>query len=135
MADKLTGKASSFLFNGTSIPISKYSPKSTRKLADTTDSANYDAGTDLIHNSQLPASIQMELSVEGKFSKSKTNAALITQLYSGATAVPTILNLDAGTIYGHGNFDMGDFSADVPVEDTVSWTATFRSNGVFTPGS
>lgn len=133
--DRMVGSASGFTLNGTTIPITKYTPKGNRKLADTTDTGDYDPTSGLVWNSQLPVSANLELTVEGRFRRSSTMNALVKLLFSGATAVPTVLNLDAGTLFGHGNFDIKDFSTDVPAEDTVTWTATFKSNGVFTPGA
>jgi len=132
---KLTGKSSYFKYNGVTISITKYSAKSARDMADSTDSSNYDAASDLVYHAQLPVSIRLDLDVEGRFDLNSTNANLIASLYSNATAVPVQLGLNAGTLYGHGNFDIMDFTCDVPVMDVVTWRATFRSNGVFTPGS
>jgi hypothetical protein len=132
---KITGKAGSFTFNGTVIPFKKWSPKVTRKLADTTDSADYDTTTDMIHESQLPVSLSQELSIEGNFNTTTTDAQIITNLYSGAAAVPVILKISPSVIFGHGNFDLSDFSMDNPVDDTATWSATLKSNGVFTRGS
>lgn len=135
MPDRLTGKASYFTYGGAQIPITKYTAKSTRTLADTTDSADYDSGNNIIYKSQIPVSEQMELSVEGNFYLSITNQTLLTAILTGVNEVPVVLGLNAGALFGSGNFDISDFSTDVPVEDTVKWTATFRSNGPFNPGS
>jgi len=135
MANKLTGKASYVLLNNTQIPITKYSPKVTRTLADSTDSTDYDATIDMINMSQLPVTLSQELSVEGKWNLANTNQALLTMCYSGITAVPVVLGLNAGALFGSGLFDMSDFSADSPINDTITFTCTLRSNGKFTPGS
>lgn len=135
MASKLTGKASSFVYNANTIPITKYAPKGNRKLADTTDSTNYDAASGLVWNSQLACSANLELDVEGFYYTTNTDSQVVAELFSGNAAVAAVLNLDAGDIFGHGNFDISNFEASVPIEDTVSWKATFKSNGVFTHGS
>jgi len=88
-----------------------------------------------MHKSQLPVSLQTEISIEGFFDTSATHAAIISQLYSGATAVPVILNLATSTIFGHGNFDISDFETDVPTDESVTFSATLKSNGVFIMGS
>ena len=133
--DRLAGDQSSLTFGGTSIPITKYTPKVNRKLADTTDTGDFDSAAGLIANTQVPVSYNLELSVEGKFRKSVTPSALIAQLFSGATAVPTVLTLAQGVLFGHGNFDLSDFSCEVPAEDTVTFTCTLKSNGAFTPNA
>lgn len=135
MADRLTGKQSYFFLNGFYIPITKASPRTARKLADVTDNGDYDTNTDLLWPTQLPVSAPVEISIEGRFRKSTTPAAIIALLYTGATAVQTRFGLDAQTIYGSGLFDISDFQTDAPVDDTVTFTCTVRSNGRFTPGS
>lgn len=135
MSDKLTGKASGVTFNGTALYITKYAPKVTRTLVPTTDSGDYDADSDLLHETQLAVKVSMELTVEGYYRKSQTDNAVIAALYSGAAALPVVLRLDAGSLFGHGNFDLSEFSSEVPLEDKVTWTATLKSNGKFTHGA
>jgi predicted secreted protein len=132
---KLSGKAGSFVYSGTTIPFKSMKPKTTRDLADTTDSSNYDVTSDLVHKAQLPVTIQTEVSIEGNFDLNTTDASLITQLYSGGSAVACVFNLSATKIYGHGNFDISDFETSIPVDDIVTFTATLKSNGIFTRGS
>jgi hypothetical protein len=133
--NRIVGKAGSITISGTNLAFNKWSPKVTRNMGDTTDSADYDPTSDLIHKSQRAASVQTELTVEGKWDLNTTTAGIIAMLYNGAGAVPVVLKLDATTVYGHGNFDITDFSSDHPVEDTVTWSATLKSNGIFTPGA
>jgi hypothetical protein len=65
MADRTTGKQQSFTFNSQTIPITKCSPKITRKLADTTDSGDYVTSPDMIFPTQIPVSCPLELAIEG----------------------------------------------------------------------
>ncbi len=132
-SDRITGKQSYFVINGFTVPITKYTPKTNRKLADITDNGDYDLNTDLMYPTQLPVNAVTECSVEGRYRKSSTPAAIIALLYSGAYAIFTTLGLDAGTLYGTGNFDISDFQIDVPVDDTVTFTCNIKSNGKFTP--
>lgn len=133
MPDRLTGKQSGFLLNGYAIPITKATPKTTRKLADITDNGDYDSNTDLLWPTQLPVMAPVEMTVEGRFRRSVTPAAIIALLYTGATAVLARFFLDQNLIYGSGLFDISDFQTDSPVDDTVTFTCTVRSNGKFTP--
>ena len=135
MADRLTGKQSAFYFGGYYIPITKATPKTNRKLDDITEKGDYDTNTDLLWPTQLPVMAPVELSIEGRFRKSTIPAAIMNILYTGATAVLTRLTMDASTIYGSGLFDISDFQTEMPVDDTVTFTCTVRSNGKFTPGS
>lgn len=131
----LTGKAGSFVFNGTTVPFKSLKPKTTREYADNTDSSNYDPTTDLIHKSQQKTTTQTEVTVEGLFDLNTTPTSLIAALYSGADAVPCSFNLSPTRVYGHGNFDLTDFECEAPIDDDVKWTATLKSNGIFTLNS
>lgn len=132
---KLTGRAAFFTISGTKIPFKKFTPKSTRKLVDSTDSLDYDPTSDLIWTEQLAAGMSIEFAVEGWYNLSVTPANVLNLLYTSAAAVPIVVNLNASVILGHGNFDISDFSSDIPVDDMVSFSATFKSNGVWTNGS
>lgn len=134
MADKLTGKASYINVNGVSLYITKTSPKVTRGLSDTTDSADYDSGMDMINMSQIPVTLTQDLSVEGNYHLSQTSQALLTMCYSGISAVPVVLGLNSGSTIGSGLFDLSDFASEIPITDTVKYTCTLKSNGKFTPG-
>jgi hypothetical protein len=135
MADRFSGKASKLSWGGVDFPIKKYTPKTTRKLADTTDTGDYDVSSDMLWETQVPVSIAQELSIEGYFRKSITPTLFVTQLYSGVAAVAVILTLDAGTLFGHGNYDISDFSCDIPSDDVVSFSCTAKLNGIFTPNA
>ena len=132
---KLAGKAGTFSYNGTLIPFKVMKPKVATEYADNTDSSNYDVTTNLVHKAQTPVTTQVELSIEGMFDLNTTDSTLITQLYSGAAAVPVIINLNSTKVFGHGNFDLTDFEASIPIDDMVTFTASLKSNGVFTHGS
>lgn len=135
MADRLTGKASYIVYNSNVLSITSYTPTTDRALADTTDNGDYNATADMIFPTQLPVSAKTTIEVEGRFRKSQTPAVLLANLYTGVSAVPVVLGLDAGTLYGHGNFDISNFKTSVPVEDTVTFTCTLQSNGQFTPNA
>lgn len=136
MADRLTGKASYFQFNSFTIPITKFTPKVTRKLADITDSSDYNSTNDMIYPTQIPVSTMVEGSIEGRFHKSVIPTAILAVLWTSITLIPIVFGLDlAPTVYGHGYFDISDFTTDVPVDDVVTYTANVKSNGIFTPNS
>ena len=135
MSNKLSGKSGSFTFNGQVLAFQKISPSIDRKLGDTTDSDDYDQATDMIYPSQVPISLQTKIDVEGRFNLQTTNAKLLVPLYSGATAVPVIVNITPTVVFGHGNFDVSNFSMEEPVDDIVTWKASMQSNGKFTVGS
>lgn len=135
MADKVAALSSYLTLGGVNIAITKHTPKPTRECADDTDSTNYDAASGIVHTSQTPVKTSTELTVEGRFRLSTTMSAVVALAYSGAAAVPVVLGIATGVIFGHGLFDLTDFSADFTIGDIVTWSATLKSNGVFTPGS
>jgi hypothetical protein len=123
------------ILNGAQIPITKYNPSITKNLPDITDNGDYDSQTGLIYPTQLPVSAVTELSVEGRFHLNSTPISVMALLYSGVSAIPVTLGLDAGNLFGHGNFDISNFQAVVDVRETVTFTCTMVSNGKFTPSS
>jgi hypothetical protein len=135
MSDRLTGKASAFFYNGIPIPITKATHKATRDLANTTDNGDYVQQIDLLTPTQIPTAVTTEFAIEGRYRKSSTPSAIIAALYTGVTAVPAQLYLDASTLAGHGNFDISEFQTDCPDDDVVTFTANMKSNGQFTPNA
>jgi hypothetical protein len=134
--DRLTGKASYFLYNGFAIPITKATAKGTGKMADATDNGDYDQSTDLLYPTQLKVSAPTEIAIEGRFRKSVIPPNIIAAFYeSNPGGLMANFGLDSGTILGHGYFDLTDWQADVPVDDIVTYSATLKSNGKFTPNS
>lgn len=134
--DRLTGKASYFLFGGVQIPITKAHHKADRKLADTTDNGDYQQSTDMIAPTQLAVSIGTEFAIEGRYRKSVIPGTIIQALYNSVPGgVLASLGLDASTVVGHGYFDLSDFTTEDPVDDTVTYSCTMKSNGPFTPGA
>jgi len=137
MADRLSGKAAYWTWGGTTIPITKITPKVTRKLGDTTDSGDYDATGDMLPTTQIPVGYTVEATIEGRFRYSTTPSVLLQFLFQSATQITCVFGLDINnsTIWGSGLFDVSDFQTDIPVDDIVTYTATIRSYGVFTPNS
>ncbi len=135
MADRLTGKSGYLVFGGINVPITKWSMKTNRNLPDSTDNGDYNGGDDQIYHTRIPVSVDSDVSIEGRYRKSVMPASLVAVLFTGANAVPTTLGLDTQTVYGHGNFDLMDFTCDLPIEDMVTFTATLKSNGQFIRGS
>jgi hypothetical protein len=132
---KSTGASGYFTFNGTPIPFTTITPKVTRTMDDSTDSTNFDASSNIVHLSQLPASTQTSFQIEGKINLAVVPSSLVTPLYSGATAVPCAIGYNAGSIYGHGNCDITDFEGVIDPMKTLTYSATLITNGVFTPNS
>jgi hypothetical protein len=135
VTNKLTGKASSLTYGGTTLPITKHTPSVTRTLADTTDSTDYDPTTNMLWESQIPVKLAQTLKVEGKYNTSTIPSTIIADLYSGNAAAAIVWTLKSGVVAGHGNYDISDFETSAPVNDTVTYSCTAKLNGVFTAGS
>lgn len=131
MALKVAGLQSYFIYGGVQIPITKYTVSVDRRLVDTTDNTNYDQDANILFNSQLPVMANTTISVEGLFHIDITPIALMARLYSGVTAVPTVLGLNQGNLMGSGLFDIANFECQVQIDDTVKYTCTMASNGKF----
>jgi hypothetical protein len=89
----------------------------------------------MLYPEQLPVAIGMEISVEGNYDLNSTPSVIVGLLFSGADAVPVTLGLDAGNLFGHGNFDLSEFEIGNQIDDKMGFTCTLMLNGKFTPGS
>ncbi len=133
--NKLIGKAGTITWGAASINWTKISPKVNRQMGDTTDSTSYDAATDMLWQTQLPAKLGLEYSIAGWYDTVLTPAAFVTVALTGAAAANLLFTLKSGVVFGHGLFDISAFEMEDPVDNTVTFTATLQSNGVFTYGS
>ena len=134
--DRISGKQSYWTFNGVNVPITKMTPKVTRKLGDSTDNGDYNSAQDMIATTQIPVTYTMEGAMEGRFRKSVVPSALIGNAFTSLSQIPIALGLDASpTLFGHGLCDISDFTCDVPVDDIVNYTCNVKSWGQFTPNS
>ncbi len=135
MAETLTGKASYITVAGTNLYFTKLTPKVTRKLADDTDSGNYNATDDLLYPSQLEVSAPVEIAVEGNYRKSQTPTAIIARLFTASGPYAVTFGVLTGYPHFAGNYDLSDFQIEDPLDDVVKWTATLKSNGRVSPNS
>lgn len=131
MADKATGTQSYLIINQNLIPITKYTSSADRKMADTTDTSNYDPQSGLIWPSQLDVSATIDVAVEFKYSRSRTPSGVMTPCFTNSGPFPVTLGLDAGTIIGSGMANMTNLKIDVPYDDTVTGTCNLKANGVW----
>lgn len=134
MADRLTGKASYFVFNGAQVPITKATRKVTRKMADVTDNGDYNQQQDLLTPTQLAVSAGTQFTIEGRYRKSVIPSLNGSAIYeSNPGGLLAVLGLDSSTVSGHGYFDITDYEETVPDDDAVTYSCTMTSNGAFTP--
>jgi hypothetical protein len=136
MADRLTGKASYFILDGSQVPITKATLKVVKKKADTTDNGDYVVAIDLLTPTQLMVNAMVTFAIEGRYRKSVIPAVLSQVVFeSNPGGVPAVLGLDSSTVAGHGQFDVENFQCDDPVDDTVTYTCDMTSYGQFTPNA
>jgi hypothetical protein len=136
MADRLSGKASYFVFDGAQVPITKATLKMPRKDEDTTDNGDYNSSQDVITPTQLIVSVQPTFDIEGRYRKSVIPSLISNAiLQSNPGGLPAVLGLDASTVAGHGNFDITDFEVADDVMGIVTYTASMKCNGPFTANS
>lgn len=136
MADRVSGKAVSWTFDGQTIPITKCTRKVTRKLADATDNGDYNSTTDLIYPTQLAVNVVTVYTWEGRYRKSVNPGLNSNAIYeSNPGGVLASLSVDGTTVDGHGYFDISDYEQTEPIDDIVTYTCTATSNGQFTPNS
>ncbi len=132
---KIGGQAASLTYNANTIYFTKVTPKATRKLADSTDSSNFDVTSGLIWMAQLAVTASVEVAVEGYFYTDTTDPNLLADLFSSAAARACIIKLSSTVTLGHGNFDIGDLEVGIVTDETTTIKFTLKSNGVFTHGS
>lgn len=130
-----TGKGQILTFRTIIFYVKKVSPKSDVKMADITDSSNFDATTALVWKAQLKVTGQLTLSVEANYDDNITNSLIVQDLFSGSAAGAVVFKLDSGVVFCHGNFDMSEYEQDTPIDDTVTCSYTLMSNGVPTFGA
>jgi len=133
--DRLTGKQQYITLSGTSIQTKKITPNVDRKLADSTDTSNYDVTDDVIYPSQLPVSVKVTFDVEGWYYKSATPSSIVTKLFSGGG--PYVVTFGPGTGYPHfgGKYDLSNFKVESQFDDVVNVSFKLESNGKITPNS
>jgi hypothetical protein len=132
---KVTGQANSFTYNGNTVYTTKVTPKVERKMADSTDTGNYDPTSGLIHKSQLPVTTQTTIDFEGFYYTDTTNAQVLADLYAATAARPVVVKINGTNTLGHGNADLTSLEVGIVADDIVTVKGTLMSNGVWTPGS
>ncbi len=134
---RLSGKAGYLTYNGVIIPFTKMTPKVTRKLGDTTDSADYYEDQDMLATTQIPVAYTMNATLEGRFRRASTPSVFIANAFNSLTQIPITIGLDyiTGEAWGHGLCDLSNFQTDEPVDDIITWSADIQSWGKFLPNT
>jgi hypothetical protein len=133
--DRIVGNESSWVFNGSIVPITSVTPKINRKVPDSTDSGDYNGPQDMIANTQIPASYNIEFAIEGRFRFSAI-PDLFALAVTSDTQFPMTIGLDlTPTYYGSGLVDIIDFTTTIPVEDVVNYSCNVKTWGAWRPNT
>lgn len=136
MGDRIAGAGGSVSLDGVVISFTKWSGTIEKKLADSTDSGDFDTGAGLLFGTQEEVRGDIKVEVEGRFRKSTTPNDVIGKMYSNTPGgFATILKHDAATTFGHGQANLSNVVLSQPVDDVVTFTASLTSYGKWTLGS
>lgn len=129
----MTGRGGTATVNGVVIPITKWSSKANRNLADATDSANYDVATGQTWTDMASGVVSLELTLEGNYDLATTSAQITSKIKTDGP-FPVVLQVNRTTTYLTGNFYFSDVetSLEVPGGTMVSWTANAKNSGIVT---
>lgn len=131
-----SGKQGYAEYSGTALYIKSWKGTITTKYADTTDSADYDSASGLVWNSQLPVSAKFEGEIAGNYDLNGNTDALLADLIDGTTTPVTVeLGITATEAFGYGSMQISEFAVEMPIEDTVTFTAKIMTSGKFTLGA
>lgn len=135
LADKLTGKAQILQVDGVELKVTKATPNLDVTYSDSTDGDDYDDTDKLVYASQLPASAEPSIDIEGWYNKTTTPTGLIEKmLTSSGSPYDMQYSIDATTNVVAGKCDIQDFKITSQLKDTVSFTCKLKGNGKWTRG-
>jgi hypothetical protein len=132
-AGSKTGRAGYVTVNSVVIPITKWTVKGQKELADATDSSLWDTSSAELYKAQAPGALSLEGSLEGYWDSNTTGTGIIAKLKAD-NPLPITFQYDRSTNAFSGNFDLSDVNVtvQVPGATMINFTANFKSNGVFT---
>lgn len=131
--DSKTGKAGQISVYGAQLTITKWTAKTKKEMAKSTDSSNYDVPSGQLFAAQLPGEHSIEVSVEGHWSAANTPANLTSKLQQDATG-QVVLMYDRSTTYASFKADISDveITVEIPGAKTIDFSATLMSNDKIT---
>src|SRR5271157_3775007 len=92
--DRLSGKASYWIFNSAVIPVTENDVDYVREMGKTTDSADYNPGQDMLTHTQIPIAYQIAGSIKGRFRISST-PGLINAAVTSLTQIPCAFGMNS----------------------------------------
>src|SRR5208282_424756 len=132
--DRLSGKASYLTFNSVVVPITKRDVNYNRTFGKLTDSSDYVVAQDMVAQTQIPITYQVEGSIEFRY-RISTTPALIAIGVTSLTQIPCVFGINGTYVEGHGVVDLFNIKISTPVEDTITGTADVKSFGAWVPNA
>jgi hypothetical protein len=140
---KVHGKAATITFtppvggSATTIQFRKWSGEVERRMADTTDSFNYDSTSDMVWNSQIPAGNSVKVTIEGVVDFGIFQTIIVPAICTSQVPAAVVLGITSAIIFGHGNFDLSNLKVELSTneDDPITFTFDAMSNGVVTFGA
>jgi hypothetical protein len=129
-----TGRFGTGSVNSVVLNITAWSAKVHKEFAISTDSGNYDSGTQQLWRSRKPGEVWVEGHIEGNYDFSGSTDANLTQLYKSDGPYPLSLGFDRSTTFCSCNadFDEAEFTVTVNGANMITFSTPFMSNGVVT---
>lgn len=129
-----TGRFGTATVLGVFIPITTWTAKVRKAFAPSTDSNNYDAVTGQTWTSQQPGVVGMDGTIGGNFDFSGTIDGNFIQKFKTDGPYAIALGLTRTTTFASCNADFSDVDVSVTIDDAnmITWSATWKSNGVVT---
>jgi predicted secreted protein len=127
---KMSGKSGTFSYSNSTVTITQWTASQSVNQADTTGSDCYDTNSNLVHKQQIPTSSSWEISIEGPWNPTDGNTQLLAA-YNAAgngTANCSLVTITNSTFFS-GVVSVSSFELTVPLEDTVTYSATLMSYG------
>lgn len=129
-----TGRFGTTTVLGVFIPITTWTAKIRKAFSPSTDSNNYDPITGQTWTSQQPGVVGLDGTLGGNFDFGGTTDANFIQKFKTDGPYAIVLGLTRTTTFASCNADFSDVDFSVSIDDAnmITWSATFKSNGIVT---
>lgn len=129
-----SGRAGSVTIASVAIAITKWDATVNKELADSTDSSTFDPTSGQLFASQVPGVVSMEGTLEGNFDLAGSTSTSIIQRMKADGLNAIVFKISSTVPFASGNFDLTsvDITVSVPGATMTTFSAKFKSNGIFT---
>jgi len=103
-----------------------------KALADATDSGNYDPVTGQLYQSQAYGVIGIDGTLKGNYDLAGSTDTNLTSHFKADGPWPVVLQITRSVTFASFNadFEAVDFNVEVPGSTMVTWSCSFKSNGI-----